>query len=90
MSSGAADQQAQLLIHGYLDDQLNTEQLLQLQSLLQQSPQLADQFAQQHLLHDRRSTLPGKRAFFRHHLPQARAINEVGDQVDTALVFPEI
>ena len=53
MSSGAADQQAQLLIHGYLDDQLNTEQLLQLQSLLLQSPQLADQFAQQHLLHDR-------------------------------------
>ena len=43
MSSGAADQQTQLLIHGYLDDQLNTEQLLQLQSLLQQSPQLADQ-----------------------------------------------
>jgi hypothetical protein len=53
MSSEAADQQAQLLIHGYLDDQLNAEQLLQLQTLLLQSPPLADQFAQQHLLHDR-------------------------------------
>ncbi|MFM7831064.1 MAG: hypothetical protein ACKPJD_04705, partial [Planctomycetaceae bacterium] len=44
---------AESLIQGYLDNHLDAQQLLQLQLLLAQSPQLADQFALQHLLHDR-------------------------------------
>lgn len=52
MSDESRQQQADLLISGYLDDQLDEQQMQQLQQLLQ-SPQLADRFAQQHLLHDR-------------------------------------
>jgi hypothetical protein len=44
---------AESLIQGYLDNHLDAQQLLQLQQLLAQSPQLSDQFALQHLLHDR-------------------------------------
>lgn len=53
MSSESELQQTDLLIGGYLDDQLDGQQLLHLQQQLLQSPQLADRFAQQHLLHDR-------------------------------------
>ena len=53
MSSESEPQLTDLLISGYLDDQLDVQQLQQLQQLLLQSPQLADRFAQQHLLHDR-------------------------------------
>lgn len=53
MSSESELQQTDLLIGGYLDDQLDGQQLQHLQQQLLQSPQLADRFAQQHLLHDR-------------------------------------
>jgi len=53
MSSESEPQLTDLLISGYLDDQLDAQQLQHLQQLLLQSPQLTDHFARQHLLHDR-------------------------------------
>ncbi|MFN9218019.1 MAG: hypothetical protein ACK6D0_09290 [Planctomyces sp.] len=77
MSSESGQQQSDLLISGYLDDQLDVQQLQQLQQLMLQSPQLADRFAQQHLLHDRLRNL-GMLAFaVPAESPSARAVSVV-------------